>query len=181
MTRTTNFQGWILIVGLLLGVLAGGWFAPATGQISWGRGKERKPMLPNPYTFNVPRDTLLEAIKQVLSDRELVLDEKLSAEKPGRLITKPVIFTRGALTSGANLEFIARRPGGGNFTWVRGRYALQLEALPLDPQRTQLTVYARIEGEYQTETGGVWVECPSKGIKENEILEAIIKHLNGES
>ncbi|MGQ9897437.1 MAG: hypothetical protein ACUVR8_07800 [Acidobacteriota bacterium] len=178
MTKVTRC---ILIAVLLLGVITSGWFASARGQISWGRGKERKPPLPNPYILNVPRDTVLEAIKQVLSDRELVLDEKLSAERPGRLVTKPVIFTRGALTSGANLEFIARRPGGRSFTWTRGRYALQLEALPLDPQRTQLTVYARIEGEYQTETGGVWVECPSKGVKENEILEAILKHLNGES
>ncbi|MCS7078629.1 MAG: hypothetical protein NZ585_01075 [Chloracidobacterium sp.] len=173
--------GRLLFVGLLLALVGGASITPAAGQISWGRGKERKPMLPNPYTFNVPRDTLLEAVKQVLSDRELVIDEKLSAEKPGRLVTKPVVFTRGALTSGANLEFIARRPGGANFTWVRGRYALEIEALPLDPQRTRLTVYARIEGEYQTETGGVWVECPSRGVKENEILEAIIKHLNGES
>ncbi|MFQ3580448.1 MAG: hypothetical protein SNJ67_04220 [Chloracidobacterium sp.] len=176
-----NFVGRLLVVGLLLGAVSSLSLTPAAGQISWGRGKEKKPMLPNPYTFTVPRDTLLESIKQVLSDRELIIDEKLSAEKPGRLVTQPVIFTRGALTSGSNLEFIARRPGGRNFTWVRGRYALELEALPLDPQRTRLTVYARIEGEYQTETGGVWVECPSRGVKENEILEAIIKHLNGES
>ncbi|OYT72549.1 MAG: hypothetical protein CFK52_04970 [Chloracidobacterium sp. CP2_5A] len=176
-----NFWRRLLVVGLFLGVIGSVSFAPVAGQISWGRGKEKKPMLPNPYTFNVPRDTLLESIRQVLSDRELIIDEKLSAEKPGRIVTQPVIFTRGALTSGSNLEFIARRPGGANFTWVRGRYALELEALPLDPQRTRLTVYARIEGERQTETGGVWVNCPSRGVKENEILEAIIKHLNGES
>ncbi len=170
----------LLLVGLLASVVSSAVWTPAAGQISWGRGREKKPMLPNPYTFNVPRDTLLEAVKHVLSDRELVVDEQLSAEKPGRLVTKPVVFTRGALTSGANLEFIARRPGGGNFTWVRGRYALEIEVTSLDPQRTRLTVYARIEGEYQTETGGIWVECPSRGVKENEILEAVVKYLNGE-
>jgi hypothetical protein len=151
---------------------------PTHGQIQWNRPKD-KPMLPNPYTFNLSRDSVLDTVKLVLSDREIPLDPARSQEKPGVLFTKPVVFTKGALTSGSNLEYVAKRPGGNNLTWVRGRYSLQMEAVPIDPQKTKLTVYARIEGEYQTEIGGKWVECPSRGVKENEILEAILKQLEG--
>ncbi len=152
----------------------------ATGQIQLSRPKEKE-LLPNPYSFSLSRDVVLDAVKQVLSDREIPLDAEKSKEKPGVLVTKTVVFTKGALTSGANLEYVARRPTGSTLTWIRGRFSLQIEATPVDPQRTSLAIYARIEGEYQSETGAQWVECPSRGVKENEILEAIIKHINGES
>lgn len=172
----------VLVRGFMIGLAVALILVPATvsthGQIQLQRPKEQ-PMLPNPYTFNMSRDAVLDTVKLVLSDREIPLDPALSAQKPGVLFTKPVIFTKGALTSGSNLEYVARRPGGDNLTWVKGRFSLQIEATPLDPQRTKLTVYAKIEGEYQTDIGTKWVECPSKGVKENDLLEAILKQIEG--
>lgn len=155
--------------------IAGG--SAAQAQIQFNRPKDADPLLDNPQTFAKQRDPLMETIRQVLKDMEIPIDEVASKKKPGILVTKPVIFTKGG-NSGTNLEFVARRPGGDARNWLRGRYSLQIELSPLDPERTKMYVFARIEGECQEDLATKWVECPSRGVQENDFIKKLLKWMN---
>lgn len=143
-----------------------------SGQIQFKRPKDADPLLENPQTFGKSREEMMDLIKQTLKDMEIPLDEKRTTEQTGMLYTKPVIFTKGG-PSGENLEFVSRRPGGQLRNWTRGRYTLQIEVAPVDPQRIKLFVFAQIEGEYQDDAlGAKWVACPSRGVIESNTLQA---------
>ncbi|MBX7223329.1 MAG: hypothetical protein K1Y36_25680 [Blastocatellia bacterium] len=169
----------IAVSACLLGCLLLFGTLSATGQIQFSRPKNPDPLLDNPYTFALTREELTEMVKQTLKDMEIPLDEAKSKEKPGIIVTKPVIFTKGG-PSGENLEYVSRRPAGDARNWLRGRYSLQVEVAPIDPQRTKLFVFARVEGEFQDDLAPKWVECPSRGVKEDDFLKLIIKRVNGE-
>lgn len=166
---TCFILGWVLVFTTLT----------ASSQIQFKRPKNPDPLEDNPKTFTMTREALTDLVKQTLKDMEVPIDEAKSKEKPGILFTKPVIFTKGGPT-GENLEYVSRRPGGEARNWLRGRYSLQIEISPVDPQKTKLFIFARIEGEYQDALGAQWVECPSRGIKENDIMKALVKRISGE-
>ncbi len=145
-------------------------------QISFDKPKE-KGLLPNPYTFTSPRDVVVEAAIAMMKDMNIDLDNDKTKKEQGILVAKPVIFTKGTVTV-SQLEHFSHCPAIESRNWSRGRYTLQIVIEPLDPSRSKINVSAKIEGERQNMTGSNWVQCESKGIWENMILDTLLKRVN---
>jgi hypothetical protein len=129
-----------------------------------------EPPLPNPYTLGVLREPILGAAQEVLKACAIPVDEDLSKANEGKILTKPVIFSRG-ITVRSDLEYFAEMPASSVRNWSQARYALEIVALPLDQKRSQLQVNAIIQGRVADADGTLkWVEGKSNGRLEDEFI-----------
>ena len=159
---------------LLLTVHLGG---IAAGQIRFDRPKAEAP-LDNPYTMGVPREQIIQNVREVLKGCGISIRED-SGQSNGRISTEPIIFTRGVTTRN-NLEYLAVMPSSEVRNWQQGRFYLEITALPLDQKRSQLYVVAHVEGRYADPgRGPVWVEGLSNGRLEDEILRGLAGKILG--
>src|SRR5215813_12110548 len=141
----------------------------ARAQIQFDRPKTEPP-LDNPYPIGVPREQILQTVREVLKTCAIQIDDTLSKPSEGKIITKSFVFTRG-VTVKADLEHLALMPAGEVRNWQQGRWRLEITALPLDGKRSQLLVNAHIEGKLaDAASGGLWVEGQSNGALEDEVL-----------
>src|SRR5262249_60684281 len=108
----------------------------ARAQIQFDRPKTARP-LDNPYTLGVPREQILQTIREVIKTCAIQIDDTLSKPSDGKIITKSVVFTRGVTTK-ADLEHLAVMPAGEGRNWEQGRFHLGISALPLHGKRSQL-------------------------------------------
>jgi len=107
------------------------------------------PKLDNPYTMSIPREKILETTKEILKTCALQIDETLSKPGEGKIVTKPVSFSKGVTTK-TDLEYLAKLPADDVRNWVQGRFSLEITALPLDQKRSQLLIVANIQGRIAT-------------------------------
>jgi hypothetical protein len=160
----------LIAVGCLSGV--------AHAQIQFDRPKTEPP-LDNPYTMSVPREQILETTREVLKTCSIPLEEESSKTNDGKIITKPVKFTRGVTTRN-DLEYLATMPASEVRNWIQGRYYLEISVLPLDQKRSQLFVSAHIEGRIANVTGQEeWVEGQSNGRLEDEVIRGLASKILG--
>jgi hypothetical protein len=160
----------LIAVGCLSGV--------AHAQIQFDRPKTEPP-LDNPYTMSVPREQILETTREVLKTCSIPLEEESSKTNDGKIITKPVKFTRGVTTRN-DLEYLATMPASEVRHWIQGRYYLEISVLPLDQKRSQLFVSAHIEGRIANVTGQEeWVEGQSNGRLEDEVIRGLASKILG--
>jgi hypothetical protein len=147
-------------------------------QFTFDRPKTEPP-LPNPYTIGVLREPILGAAREVLKACAIPLDEELSRANEGKLVTKPVVFSRG-VTVRNDLEYFAELPASNVRNWSQARYALEIVALPLDQKRSQLQVNAIIQGRV-AETDGTlkWVDGRSNGRLEDEFIRGLAGKILG--
>ena len=148
--------------------------------IDFGKGRTptRVP-LANPYRFSFPNDVLLQAIEELLLERQMLLDEGDSKIDVGVLVSQPYTFSKGAVVTESELNRLANVPAGTNRGWTRGRYTLVIEVQPIDNGNSQVAVNARIEGRSESVTGAEWVTMPSNGVVEEEFLVALIEKVTG--
>lgn len=150
----------------------------AHAQIQFDRPKTEPP-LDNPYTMNVPREQILQTVREVLKTCSVQLDEELSKPNEGKLVTKPVMFTRGVTTQN-DLEYLATMPASDVRNWLQGRYYLEISSLPLDQKRSQLLITAHIEGRLaDVLDNNKWIEGQSNGRLEDEILRGLASKILG--
>lgn len=157
----------IMLIGLTVG---------ASAQIQLDRPKVEQP-LDNPYTLGVQRERIIETVRDVLKGCGISLREEgaglSNGQSNGKIITQPVVFTRGVTTRN-NLEYLAAMPSSEVRNWLQGRYFIEITALPLDQKRSQLFIAAHIEGRYaDAMAGSVWVEGQSNGRLEDEVLRGL--------
>lgn len=152
-----------------------------TGRgMDFGRGRERAlAPVPNPYRFTVRRDTLLEAVQDLMRERRLVLDQDASRPDEGLLVSQPYTFSRGAVVTQNELNRYADAPVAATRGWTRGRYTLLVEVQPIDATNANVSVTARIEGRTDGITGAEWVTLRSTGVAEEEFLIALVERLTG--
>jgi hypothetical protein len=163
-----------LMILITLGCLSG----IAYAQIQFDRPKTEPP-LDNPYTMSVPREQILETTREVLKTCSIQLDEESGKTSEGKIVTKPVKFTRGVTTRN-DLEYLATMPASEVRNWVQGRYFLEISVLPLDQKRSQLFVSAHIEGRIANVTGQEeWVEGQSNGRLEDEVIRGLASKILG--
>jgi len=144
----------------------------ARAQIQFDRPKTEPP-LDNPYTIGVPREQILQTVREVFKTCAIQIDDTLSKPSEGKIITKSVVFTRGVTTK-ADLEHLATMPAGEVRNWQQGRWRLEITALPLDGKRSQLLVTAYIQGKLADAAGAsLWVEGQSNGTLEDEVLRGL--------
>ena len=178
-----NNSGKMQIRNLILsGIMLIGLTVGASAQIQLDRPKVEQP-LDNPYTLGVQRERIIETVRDVLKGCGISLREEgaglSNGQSNGKIITQPVVFTRGVTTRN-NLEYLAAMPSSEVRNWLQGRYFIEITALPLDQKRSQLFIAAHIEGRYaDAMAGSVWVEGQSNGRLEDEVLRGLAGKILG--
>lgn len=168
---------------ILFGIMFIGLTIGAKAQIQLDRPKVEQP-LDNPYTIGVQREKIIETVREVLKGCGIALREEGVSRSDGqgsngKLVTQPVVFTRGVTTRN-NLEYLAAMPSSEVRNWLQGRYFIEITALPLDQKRSQLFIAAHIEGRYaDAMAGSIWVEGQSNGRLEDEVLRGLAGKILG--
>jgi hypothetical protein len=154
------------------------WSLDARAQLTFDRPKTEPP-LDNPYTIGVPREQILQSTREVLKTCAIQIDEALSKPNEGKIVTKPLVFTRGVTTK-TDLEHLATMPASEVRNWQQGRFYLEITSLPLDGKKSQLLVAARIQGKLADTVGGTqWIEGQSNGTLEDEVLRGLAGKILG--
>ena len=140
-------------------------------QLTFDRPKT-EPNLANPYTMGSKREDVMKAAIEIFKACAFPIDEAASNPKEGKLVTKPVIYTRG-VTARTDLEHLAEMPASRVRNWVQGRFMLEVLSLPVDPIRTQLQVSAKIQGRIGDAAEETWIEGVSNGNLEDEVIRGL--------
>jgi hypothetical protein len=149
----------------------------AQAQIVFDKSKE-KPSLDNPYTINVPREQIAREIQEVFEVCKIPVDVEKTKLERGRFVTKTWIFTQG-LNVKTDLLHVSNLPASDARNWLKGRYALEINILPLDEKRSQLQVLAYIQGQVADMAGTKWIDCPSNGALEDETMRGLAGKIIG--
>ncbi len=163
----------LLFVTAFVGIILS---TSVSAQIVIGKPKP-KPPLDNPYTVNLPRAEVSQQLQDSLQSCKIELDTATKIEA-GRFVTKPYIFTRG-LNTKTDLEYVSNLPAGDSRNWIKGRYYLEILALPLDDKRSQIQIIAHIQAQMADGLTTKWVESPSNGKLEDEVLRGLASRLLG--
>lgn len=148
--------------------------------IDFGKGRTpTAPPVPNPYRFSVRRDTILQAVEDLMKDRKLIPDTAASKPDEGIIISQPLTFTKGAVVAQSELGHYAELSEANSRGWTRGRYILIVEVQAIDGVNANVTVNAKIEGRTDGASGAEWVTLKSTGTAEEEFLSALIERITG--
>lgn len=176
MVSRVNIYRLLMLIAVLTS-LAGA----ADAQIQMSRPKIEQP-LDNPYTMGVSREQIIETVRGVLKECGIAIRTpagEVAGTSNGRILTEPVVFSRGVTTRN-NLEYLAAMPSSEVRNWLQGRFYLEITALPLDQNRSQLFIAAHIEGRYaDAASGATWVEGQSNGRLEDEVLRGLAGKILG--
>jgi hypothetical protein len=147
-------------------------------QIQIDRPKPEPP-LDNPFTINLTREPILDGVRDILKTCDIKLDEAASKPREGKLVTLPVVFTKG-ITTRTDLEYLASLPADEVRNWTAGRFVLEISVTPIDQKRTHIFVSARIDGRIaDASEGNKWVTGQSNGRLEDEVLRGIASKILG--
>src|SRR5437868_376952 len=147
------------------------WTVAAQAQIQFDRPKTEPP-LPNPYTINVPRDQIIKTVGEVLKTCSITMNDETSKLTEGKFVTKYYVFTKG-VTARNDLAHLCNLPTNDVRSWIQGRYYLEITALPLDEKRSQLQVITHIQGQIADVVGNKWIDTPTNGTLEDELLRGL--------
>lgn len=148
--------------------------------IDFGKGRTPEaPPIPNPYRLTARRDSLVEAVNELVRDRSMILDEAASKPDEGIFITQPFTFTKGAVVTQSELNRYAYVPAATARGWTRGRYTLIIEIQAIDGVSANVAVTAKIEGRTDGATGAEWSTLSSTGVAEEEFLGALVEKVTG--
>ena len=159
----------------------GGKLDTGTGRgMDFGRGRTPEPVvIPNPFRLNARRDRIMEAVRELMRERSLVLDEAASKPDEGVVLSQPYTFVRGAVVAVSELSRFGEVPSVTARGWTRGRYTLTVELQPIDGTSTNVSVNARVEGRAEGVSGTEWVTLRSTGAVEQDFLSALIEKVTG--
>ncbi len=143
-----------------------------------GRTPEAPP-LPNPFRLAGRRDTIVNAVQELMRDRKLVVDENASRLSDGIIVSQPYTFTKGAVVAQADLSRYAEVATSAARGWTRGRYTLTVEVQPIDGTAANVSVNAKVEGRSDGVTGAEWTTLRSIGLAEDQFLEALVLAVTG--
>lgn len=154
---------------------------PSSRGFDWGKGKTKtREMLANPYKLNARRDVLIEDIREVLKDKNILVDESASRLKDGIIVTQPYVFAKGAVITQNQLNRYAALDVSDSF-WTRGQFTLTIEVQSIDGVQNNVSVLAKVEGRSGSGLGSEWRTLQSSGIAEDEFLSKLIEQLTGTS
>jgi hypothetical protein len=154
-----------------------GWTVAASAQIQLDRPKPEPP-LPNPYTITASREQIIKTAREIFKACAIPVDEEASKAVEGKVVSKLVVFTKGVTTRN-DLSHLSNLPASEVRNWLQGRYGLEITALPLDEKRSQIQVFARIQGQMADVLGNKWIDSPSNGALEDEVLRGLAGKILG--
>jgi hypothetical protein len=150
--------------------------------IDFGRGRTPAiTQLANPYKFTLRRDAVMQAVEELIRERQMLVDSTASRAGEGVFVTQPFTFIKGAVVAASEINRYAELPPATARGWTRGRYSLTVEVQPVDGTNTNVSVNARVEGRTDGASGAEWTTLPSTGIAEQEFLVALVEKLTGSS
>lgn len=153
-------------------------FAAVTpAQINFGKPKDTPP-LDNPYTVNVPREEIAKQIQEVFQTCNIEIDKEKTKIEKGRFVTTTWLFTRG-VNAKTDLQNVSNLPAADARNWLKGRYTLEINILPLDEKRSQLQVISYIQGQMADVAGTKWIDSPSNGTIEDDTIRGLAGKILG--
>ena len=102
----------------------------------------QKADLPDPIKFINKFDTVANAAYEVLEDMEF--DIELDGRKVGKIVTRPLEFISGSLTSGEIDKFAVKRDIR-NGSWLKARYSAEVLMEIVSPTETLVTIRTKVE------------------------------------
>ena len=146
----------------------------------FGKGRTpTAPPVPNPYRFSARRDTILQAVDDLMKDKKLIPDTAASRPDEGMIVSQPLTFTKGAVVAQSEIGRYAELSDANARGWTRGRYTLMVEVQAIDGVNANVAVNAKIEGRTDGASGPEWVTLKSTGTAEEEFLIALIEKITG--
>ncbi|MBI4469204.1 MAG: hypothetical protein HY650_07785 [Acidobacteria bacterium] len=139
--------------------------------ISFG-GRVREEVLENPYRFHSTPAFVTDAVKLVLSERDLEIDDSRSRIREGVIVTQWHVFAKGISTV-SELARVSHPPAVEAHSWDSARYLLEIRIVLAEANLTLVSVNAIIEGRARGIMSTSWLRAESKGVLENEILIAL--------
>ncbi len=158
------------------------WPGITQAQITFDKPEKYKP-LPTPFTINATRGQILDTARGVLKFCKIPFEEKTEPVLPvgDKLVTRYIVFTEGVNTR-TDLAHYSNPHATDVHTWTAGRVSLEIIALPLDEERSQIQIVAHFQGR----TGGItssgkerWIDSPSNGRLEDEVLRGLAGKILG--
>jgi hypothetical protein len=159
-----------------------GWSVTTQAQIDFDKSENRRP-LPIPYTIEASREEILGTAGEILKSCKIPYAKEIKRSPPveDRLITQYIIFTRG-VNARTDLAHYSNPPARDVSALTAGRVSLEIIALPVDHELSQISIIAHFQGH----TGGItsggegkWVDCPSNGRLEDELLRGLAGKMLG--
>lgn len=152
---------------------------PPSRSFDFGKDKTKvRGQLANPYRMASRRDVLVENVLEVLKERKLLVNETASRKGDGIIVTEPLVFAKGAVTSRNELNRYAVLPNS-DASWTRGRYTLTIEIQSIDGIQNNVSVTAKVEGRSENGLQSEWTTLSSTGAAEDEFLVKLVEMVTG--
>jgi hypothetical protein len=137
----------------------------------------QKASLPDPIKFINKFDIVANIAYAVLDD--MGFDIELDGRKTGKIVTRPIEFISGSLTSN-EIEKYAIKNDIRNGSWLKARYSVEALLEIVSPTETLVTIRTKIEALNQNIDGTEkWITLESLGTFEKRILGKISIKLMG--
>jgi hypothetical protein len=150
--------------------------------VNFGKGKTPAGVIiANPFRLNARRETALQAIRDTLQERGIVIDDDASKPNEGVIRTLPFVFAKGSVITISELQRYAESSNALGRSWTRARHTLTFEAQPIDGVSLNLSLTAKIEGRSDGPTGPEWISLRSNGDLERAIIAKIVEAITGSS
>lgn len=154
----------------------------ATRSFDWGKGKTKvRAFLANPYKLASRRDVLIDAVRDTIEEKRMIIDEASSRMADGVIITQPFVFAKGPVLAQSELSRYGVLQYGDN-AWSQARMVLVIEVQSIDGIQNNVAVNAKVEG--RSVGGGLtpeWISVPSSGLAEDDFLKVLVEKVTGVS
>jgi hypothetical protein len=133
---------------------------------------------PPPLRVRIPFEAAWNGMHEVLSERKLVVQSEDRGQ--GRLVTGYREYISGPLTN-SYLGKIGQAQRLGDGQWLRAEYQFEVQIQFVEAAETVVTVWANIRALNRDFFGNEsWLEIPSNGNREEDLLTEFGKLLFGE-
>jgi hypothetical protein len=133
--------------------------------------------LPDPVKFVAKFDIVWKVARGVLEDMDFSI--QLEDRPGGKILTKPVEFITGSLTS-TEIDKVAIKRDSVTGQWMKARYTAEILIEIVTATETMVTVRTRMEGlTRDLDSTEKWVPLESVGVFEKRILGKISLKLLG--
>ena len=150
--------------------------------INFGKGPApANNTIPNPFKITARRETILQALNDLLREKGITIDIDTSRPNEGIIRTQPFVFAKGSVITISELERYAEATISYNKGWTRARHTLVIETQPIDGTSLNLSITAKIEGRSAGPAGPEWVTLRSNGDIERQFIIEIVEAVTGAS
>jgi hypothetical protein len=136
--------------------------------------------LPDPLRLNLPFQTAWEGMLEVLKARVPPLEVDQADRAKGTIVTAYREYSSGPMTD-SHISKIGVKPKLIDAEWVKVQYRYEIEVQIIETRVTLVTVDTDIKALKRDFLGNqAWIDIPTNGELETDLLTAFGKHLFGD-